>query len=113
MNKIESLREMAGIVGDLAQVEKCDLALKGDAEAIADCLAVCRDREVNTLNVGAFCATAVVGDYLATYWEGERDTGSRCGWPDSAITDIRCRLARRNLTLFADDRGLVIAEVAT
>ena len=49
-------------------------------------------------------------DGQAAYDHAERaDTGSRCGWGDSEIDAAQRILARSDLTLVADDRGLVVA----
>lgn len=130
--RIEALRVSAGAAGDQVQVAYCDLALSGCLEsfeerpdeallvrvagmsqesAVAECLGVCRETEIRAIDERAWCASAEAGDYLAEYWEGERDPGSRCGWSDSALADIRRRLSRRGLTLTADDRGLVVRAV--
>jgi hypothetical protein len=45
------------------------------------------------------------GDYLAIY-EEYADPGTRCGYSDSELHQIRGWLADRNLGLEADDRGL-------
>ncbi len=43
--EIMALRTEAGAAGDLEQVEICDRALAGDAEAMAECIAVMADAE--------------------------------------------------------------------
>ena len=49
-------------------------------------------------------------DGQAAYDHAERaNTGSRCGWGDSEIDAAQRILARSDLTLVADDRGLVVA----
>jgi hypothetical protein len=106
---IAELRNCADQAGDADMVATCDRALDGDKGAVADCLAVCRETEVNRLDMAAWCTGAKDGTYLAVYWEGERDPGSRCGWSDSALSEIRRRLRARGLTLRADDVGLVVA----
>lgn len=108
--RIDGLRTAAGSAGDAAQVEVCDRALAGDADAIASCLAVCREAEVNRIDIDTWSQNAQLGDYLAEYWEGERDDGSRCGWDDSGLAQIRRKLALRGLTLAADDCGLRAVE---
>ena len=46
----------------------------------------------------------------AAYRHAEQaDTGSRCGWGDSELDEAKRILARGNLTLIADDMGLVVA----
>jgi hypothetical protein len=123
---IRALRESADVEGDKIQAEMCEIALSGEdsdgsgttlgrpmtaSDARAECLRVCRQSEVDSVDVPEWCVEASIGDYLAIYWEGEKDPGSRCGWSDSSISDVRARLARRGLTLRADDRGLVVGEV--
>jgi hypothetical protein len=48
-------------------------------------------------------------DYLIEY-NAEQDPGSRCGFDDAQLDELKRILGRRGLTLEADDRGL-IAEV--
>ena len=67
-----------------------------------------RERANGAIDVASWAATAERGDYLSRYWDGEDDSCSRCGWSDSALGDIRRRLAARDLTLRADDCGLVV-----
>lgn len=109
MSKIDDLREQASRAGDADMIATCDLALSHDNDAIADCLEICREVEVNRIDVASWCESAKDGDYLAMYWQGERDPGSRCGWSDSALSEIRKRLRPRGLTLSADDMGLVVS----
>lgn len=42
-NAIRDLRTESGSAGDLSQVAICDMALSGDAAAIAECLRVIGD----------------------------------------------------------------------
>ena len=63
---------------------------------------------VRKLRTVAWAATAERGDYLARYVDGENDPGSRCGYSDSALDEIRRALVTRGLTLRADDMGLVV-----
>lgn len=55
------------------------------------------------------------GDYLVEYSEtgltDTEDPGSRCGYGDDELDAIRRVLAERDLTLVADDRGLVAQAV--
>ena len=59
--------------------------------------------------------TADAGDYLITYAASgmthEQDPGSRCGLGDDALDAIEAILRARDLTLTADDRGLVAEAV--
>lgn len=54
---------------------------------------------------------ATAGDYLVEYKDtgttADEDPGSRCGFDDVQLDEIRQILARRDLQLDADDRGLV------
>ena len=110
--RVESLRTSARQAGDAERVRLCDDALQGDADALATCLAVLRDHENSAINVHAWARGARVGDYLSVYWEGERDPGSRCGWGDSTLHEIRAVLRDRDLDLHADDIGLRVSEVS-
>jgi len=60
-----------------------------------------------------WAASASAGDYLVEYEDtgmtAEQDPGSRCGYDDQQLDEIRRILAGRDLTLEADDRGLVAA----
>ena len=53
------------------------------------------------------------GEYIATYDDplGLNDPGSRCGYSDSALHEIRGWLQRRGLDLHADDIGLRVVPV--
>lgn len=57
--------------------------------------------------------TATAGDYLITYDDSglthDEDPGSRCGFGDAELAAIEQLLEARDLTLTADDRGLVAA----
>ena len=106
VERINELRTAAGSAGDLEQVAMCDRALDGYARAIAECLELCRDTEIGALDLDAWVRSAVAGDYLAEYWDGERDPGSRCGLTDPVLADINARLGKRSMRLAADDRGL-------
>jgi hypothetical protein len=59
--------------------------------------------------------TAKAGEYLVEYEDtgmtDVEDPGSRCGYSDLALDEIGHVLLRRNLTLTADDRGLVAQSV--
>ena len=110
--RLESLRSRAGQAGDADQVRLCDDALRGDADALATCLAVLREHENNAIDVWSWARGARVGDYLSVYWEGERDPGSRCGWSDSTLHEIREVLRARGLDVHADDIGLRVSEVS-
>ena len=59
----------------------------------------------------AWASTAVDGEYLVHYEDtgmtDAEDPGSRCGYGDDELDTIRRALAKRDLTLTADDRGLV------
>lgn len=83
--EIEALRTEAGEAGDLDQVALCNAAIEGDDAAIAKCRAVL----------------------------DANDSGSRCGFDDQQIADLENILGARDLTLKADDRGLVAAEVSS
>ena len=109
--RIVVLRDGAGQAGDSVMVATCERAIDGGMGAIAKCLEVCRETEVNRLDVATWCASAEDGAYLAMYWEGERDPGSRCGYSDVTLSEIRRRLRSRGLTLRADDMGLVVATI--
>jgi hypothetical protein len=52
------------------------------------------------------------GAYARAYARAELAAiGSRCGWDDAELAEVRRILARGGLTLRADDRGLVAAAV--
>lgn len=57
-----------------------------------------------------FCIAATAGEYLAMY-EGEpaADPGSRCGYSDLELHEMKEMLSDRRLILIADDIGLVVA----
>jgi|ERR1019366_1006857 hypothetical protein len=109
--RLNDLKTHAGSACDFAQVELCDLALNGNAEAITTCLDVCRQAEAERFDFDAWMQIAAPGDYLAEYWEGEIDLGSRCGWSDSGLDHLRRKLAPRRLTLRTDDRGIRVEAV--
>lgn len=77
------------------------------------------DTDYNALGEGGLFAalkwarSAAAGDYLIEYKDtgmtAEQDPGSRCGYDDAQLDEIRHVLGRRGLTLEADDRGLVAA----
>ena len=93
----------------MTSVERIDglrTAAGSDAQAIAECLELCRDTEIGALDLDAWARSAVAGDYLAEYWDGERDPGSRCGLTNPVLADVNSRLGKRSLRLAADDRGL-------
>ena len=113
VDRIEQLMTEAGAAGDSAQVAECERALAGDADAIADCLAVCRDAAWAKVDLVAVARDLAPGAYLAEYWGGERDPGSRCGLSDSAIDRVRQVLRHRGLTLVTDDRGLRVVKAAS
>ena len=56
---------------------------------------------------------AVPGDYLIEYDEAggdaDSDPGSRCGFDDEVLAAVEAELRRRDLSLVADDVGLVAA----
>jgi hypothetical protein len=58
-----------------------------------------------------WAASAEDGEYLVEYEDtgmtAEQDPGSRCGYDDAELDQIRRALADRDLTLIADDRGLM------
>jgi hypothetical protein len=62
-----------------------------------------------------WAVTADAGDYLVTYDDtgmtNAEDPGSRCGYGDDELDAIRHELGKHNLTLTADDRGLVAQAV--
>jgi hypothetical protein len=111
MDRIEQLKTAAGAAGDSEQVAMCERALAGYADATADCLAVCRDAQWERIDLVAWARDAAAGAYLADYWDGERDSGSRCGLSDSAIARVNGALAKRGLTLAADDVGIRVVAV--
>lgn len=111
MTRIEQLRTAAGQAGDVAQDEMCDRALKGDAQAVADCLDVCRDAMWAKVDLRAWSREAEVGSYLAEYWDGERDPGSRCGLSDQALDSVRRTLRSRGLRIEADDTGIRVVAI--
>ena len=55
--------------------------------------------------------TAVAGEYLARYLDtamgDDADPGSRCGYGDDELAELGRILAKRDLRLVADDRGLI------
>ena len=59
---------------------------------------------------------ADAGDYLIEYKNTDltaaQDPGSRCGFDDAQLDELKRILERRGLTLEADDRGLVAAAKA-
>lgn len=111
MTRIEQLRTAAGQAGDVAQVEMCDRALEGDAQAVADCLDVCRDAMWAKVDLRAWSREAELGSYLAEYWDGERDPGSRCGLSDQALDSVRRALRPRGLRIEADDTGIRVVAI--
>ena len=64
---------------------------------------------MNATEVRVWAKTVDAGEYLATYDDtvGE-DSGSRCGYADSELAQIRSRLAERGLEIESDDRGLIV-----
>lgn len=58
-----------------------------------------------------WASSASAGDYLVEYEDtgmtAEEDPGSRCGYDDQQLDEIRALLRKRDLTLEADDRGLM------
>lgn len=54
--------------------------------------------------------TVQAGEYLAQYG-GAADPGSRCGYSDLRLSEIRTALRARDLRLEADDLGLVVRPV--
>lgn len=58
-----------------------------------------------------WATTAVSGEYLIRYEDSgltdAEDPGSRCGFDDAELDEIRSMLGARDLGLSADDRGLV------
>ena len=66
-----------------------------------------------------FALTAEAGDYFARYsdgepaWTEENDPGNRCGYGDVDLDEVRATLRGRDLTLSADDEGLIVEEVAS
>ena len=89
----------------------CDRALDGDVDATAACLEVCRDAQWARVDLVAWARDAAAGAYLAEYWDGERDPGSRCGLSDSALARVRAALTHRGLTLATDDVGIRVVAV--
>lgn len=63
----------------------------------------------------SWAASAADGDYLVEYDDtgmtDTQDPGSRCGYDDIELDQIRRALADREMTLVADDRGLVAQAV--
>lgn len=59
--------------------------------------------------------SAEAGEYLARYADdgltAGTDPGSRCGYSDEQLADVERVLAKRDLRLTADDRGLVATAV--
>lgn len=56
-----------------------------------------------------FARWAKPGDYLARYSDVEGpDPGSRCGFGDDDLDEVKRRLAARGLRLDADDVGLIV-----
>lgn len=66
--------------------------------------------EASLTDALSWAATATAGEYLVEYEDtgmtAEEDPGSRCGYDDAELHQIRRALAKRDLTLDADDRGL-------
>lgn len=56
--------------------------------------------------------TAEAGEYLARYEDDDlddvSDSGSRCGFGDDTLSEIDSVLPRRELTLTANDVGLIV-----
>ena len=73
------------------------------------------DYEASLTDALDWAVTAEPGDYLVTYEDtgmtAAQDPGSRCGYDDSELDQIRRMLGRRDLLLTADDRGLVAQAV--
>jgi hypothetical protein len=61
--------------------------------------------------------TCDAGEYLARYSEDDlddvSDSGSRCGFDDLELDDLKRELGKRGMTLEADDEGLVARELAS
>ena len=68
-----------------------------------------------TVNAAKWAQTAEPGDYLRTYEDAGgsdvSDPGSRCGYDDQQLDEANRILAERNLTMQADDTGLVAVEI--
>jgi len=64
-----------------------------------------------------WAAAAAPGEYLIEYEDtgltDAQDPGSRCGYDDRELDQIRAALRTRGLTLAADDRGLVAGEAVS
>jgi hypothetical protein len=56
----------------------------------------------------AWAQDAQVGDYLGEYddVDADRDPGSRCGYDDPTLDDVRRILRARGLTIETDDTGI-------
>jgi len=82
-----------------------EIASRGDASDLDN-------QEVSLSAARAWARDADAGDYLIEYEDAPRgsDPGSMCGFGADEIAEINEILGRRDLTLTADDRGLV-AEV--
>ena len=69
-----------------------------------------------TAELMTWARTANAGEYLARYaddgLDDVSDSGSRCGYGDDQLDAAKRILRSRDLTLTADDRGLVV-EVAS
>lgn len=59
--------------------------------------------------VMAWASECAEGDYLATFAADETDPTSECGYGAVLLADVASTLRTRNLTLIADDLGLVVA----
>jgi hypothetical protein len=73
-----------------------------------------RKKRAETLSyqeLRAWSARAEAGDYLARFEDCRGpDPGSRCGYSDMELDAVKGRLAERDLTLRADDTGLVVEQ---
>lgn len=67
---------------------------------------------MTTAELGAWAREADEGDYLVEYEDtgmtADEDPGSRCGYDDQQLDQLKRWLADRDLALEADDVGLVV-----
>jgi hypothetical protein len=65
--------------------------------------------------LGVWSETVAKGEYLALYEDDDldevSDPGSRCGYDDATLAQVRSWLGERDLTITADDRGLCVVAV--
>jgi hypothetical protein len=65
--------------------------------------------------LGTWSETVTEGEYLASYEDDDldevSDPGSRCGYDDATLAQVRSWLGERGMTIEADDRGLCVVAV--